>query len=56
MCAGSCGIKEKLRKMEVLKRESLFALVFSPKDNGKVTSQLFPADEANGFLPCQKSC
>lgn len=55
MRAGSCGIKEKLRKMEVLKCESFFPLVFSPKDNGKVTSQLFPADEANGILPCQEA-
>lgn len=42
--------------MEVLKCESFFALMFSPKDNGEVTSQLFPADEAKEFLPCQKSC
>lgn len=53
---GHLGFKEKLRKMKMLKRESFFALVFSPKDSGKVTSQLSSADEANGFLACQKSC
>ena len=40
----------------MLERESFFALVFSPKDNGKVTGQLSSADEANGFLACRKSC
>lgn len=55
MCVlGHLGFKEKLRKMKMLKCESLFASVFSPEDNGKVTSQLFSADEANGFLARQR--
>lgn len=52
---GHLGFTEKLRKMKMLKCGSIFASVFSPKDNGKVTRQLFSADEANGLLACQKS-
>lgn len=51
---GHLGFKEKLRRMKMLKCGSLFASVFCPKDNRKVTSQQFSADEANGFLACQR--
>jgi len=45
-----------LRKIKTLKSEIFFAFVFSPKDDGKVTSQLSSADKAHGFLAWQQSC